>query len=239
MAKQDKKRMQLLFLSVIFGIIFIFIFMSVVKSVGADNINPQVFSIDSKPYGMTYGQWTAKWFQWLMSIPLADNPAADDTGKNCGQKQEGPVWFLPGTAGGKAERTCAIPAQKAILFPIISAEYSYKEYPNLKTESELRKGVVLNQDKVTSLEASVDGMQLKDLRKYRVQSPLFDATFPKNNLFGVSAGPTQAVADGFWILLQPLSPGKHDIHFKGAEVDFTSTGTNSFATDVTYHLNVK
>jgi ornithine carbamoyltransferase len=98
---------------------------------------------------------------------------------------------------------------------------------------------VLNQDKVTTLEANVDGVELKDLRKYRVQSPLFEATFPKNNLFGVSAGPTQAVADGFWILLHPLSPGKHDVHFKGAEVDFTSTGTNSFATDVTYHLTVK
>jgi hypothetical protein len=24
----------------------------------------QVFATDSKPYGLTYGEWTAKWWQW-------------------------------------------------------------------------------------------------------------------------------------------------------------------------------
>ena len=50
-----------------------------------------VFSADSKPYGLTYGQWTAKWWQWAYSIPKEINPSYDDTGKNCAQGQSGPV----------------------------------------------------------------------------------------------------------------------------------------------------
>jgi len=43
----------------------------------ADNINPGLYSIDSKPYGISYAEWTAKWEQWLISMPQQINPAAD------------------------------------------------------------------------------------------------------------------------------------------------------------------
>lgn len=85
-----------------------------------DSINPGVYSINSKPFGISYGNWTAKWEQWLLSEPQVTNPATDQTGKNCGENQKGPVWFLAGTPGGTATRTCTIPAGKAILFGIIN-----------------------------------------------------------------------------------------------------------------------
>src|SRR5947209_6336709 len=28
----------------------------------------------SKPYGLTYGEWSAKWWQWVYSIPVGTNP---------------------------------------------------------------------------------------------------------------------------------------------------------------------
>ncbi len=34
------------------------------------NSNPGVLPVNSKPYGMTYGEWSAKWWQWAYSIPL-------------------------------------------------------------------------------------------------------------------------------------------------------------------------
>jgi hypothetical protein len=37
--------------------------------------------------------------QWILSIPRKYNPAADSTGKNCVQNQNGEVWFLAGTFG--------------------------------------------------------------------------------------------------------------------------------------------
>jgi hypothetical protein len=40
-----------------------------------------VFSADSKPYNLTYGEWTARWWQWGYSIPKNINPAYDNAGK--------------------------------------------------------------------------------------------------------------------------------------------------------------
>ena len=31
--------------------------------------NIAVFPPDSIPYGLTYGEWTAKWWQWAYSMP--------------------------------------------------------------------------------------------------------------------------------------------------------------------------
>jgi hypothetical protein len=200
--------------------------------------NLDVFTTDSKPYGLTYGEWTARWWQWANSIPKPDNPAVDNTGKNCAIDQNGPVWFLAGTFGGSAERTCTIPSGKAILIPIFNSECSYAEFPALKSESDLRSCAKSLQDKTTSLEAIVDGMNIQGLEKYRVASPLFNLTFPENNVAGVSPGLTQGVSDGNWLFLKPLPPGKHEIHFAGASVDIATTSTNNFATAATYHVTV-
>src|SRR4051812_1041314 len=35
--------------------------------------NPNVHPPCSKPYGLTYGEWSAKWWQWMQAIPLAEN----------------------------------------------------------------------------------------------------------------------------------------------------------------------
>jgi hypothetical protein len=192
-----------------------------------------------KLFGNTYGEWTSKWWQWALSISTGKNPLEDKTGANCPIGQNGPVWFLAGTFGGSADRTCNVPPGKAIMFPVYNAECSYAEYPQYKTESELRNCAKDQADKVTGLDASIDGIVIDNLKqKYRVQSPLFDFILPNNNVLGTSAGPSKAVSDGYWVILQPLSPGKHDVRFSGSAVDFTSTAPMNFATAVKYHLDV-
>lgn len=64
-------------------------------------IEPRIYPPDSEPYGLTYADWSARWWQWVSSIVETDSPLNDDTGKNCGNNQSGPVWFLAGTSGGK------------------------------------------------------------------------------------------------------------------------------------------
>lgn len=39
----------------------------------ADEINPGVFAIDSQPYGLTYGQWSERWWQWAFMQTTFDN----------------------------------------------------------------------------------------------------------------------------------------------------------------------
>jgi hypothetical protein len=52
-----------------------------VQATSIKNNETQVFSTYSKPYGVTYGEWTAKWWQWVYSIPRNVNPSYDDSGR--------------------------------------------------------------------------------------------------------------------------------------------------------------
>jgi hypothetical protein len=200
--------------------------------------NPAIFPPDSQPYGLTFGEWTAKWWQWAHSIPIENNPMLDQTGEDCAQAQNqtGPVWFLAGTSGGSAERICTIPAGKAILIPIINAIYTRTAS---ETEEEMRTTIKEYIDTVTTLEASIDGVPLQNLSNYRVQSLAFNVTLPKDNVIGEPEGTYLAVSDGYWVFLEPLPPGEHEIRLHAAIIDPTAISpTPSFETVVTYHLIV-
>jgi hypothetical protein len=197
-----------------------------------------VFPPDSKPYGLTYGEWSGKWWKWALEIPGNATPMLDKAGEYCDQNQSGPVWFLAGTQGGPAQRRCTIPEGNGIFFPIVNVLASYVENPLIKTEQELREFTKDPLDSVTLVEASVDGVKLQDLEKHRMQSPLFNFTYPENNSGGITPGPTQAISDGYWVMLHPLSAGEHTIQFRGAVVDPTTTGSMNFVTDVIYHLTI-
>jgi hypothetical protein len=84
--------------------------------------------------------------------------------------------------------------------------------------------------------ADVDGVPLQGLTSYRAVSPPFDLTV-LGNPYGIPEGRTHAAADGFWIILTPLSRGTHTIHFTGTvpfpELNFT------FFSDQTFHLTVQ
>ena len=112
---------------------------------------------------------------------------------------------------------------------------SFAEH-HLKTEPELRACAKADQDKVTSTVITVNGVQIKPIR---LQSPLFSVTLPQNNDLGLKPQTSPAISDGYWEFLKPLPPGEHTIHASGSFVDFTTTGTTNFATDVTYHITVK
>jgi hypothetical protein len=165
-----------------------------------------------------------------------NHPSLDLTGEKCAIGQEGPVWFLTQTFGGRAERTCTTPAGKALLIPIITGECDYLNSPDVTSESGLL-GCALEGNEGAIMEFTIDGMRLKNLENYRVHSQVFDLTITPNNPFRSTPGTSKAIVDGFYVFLEPLSPGRHDIHFTGTIVDVT--GPYSYATDVTYHLIVK
>lgn len=71
-------------------------------------------------------------------------------------------------------------------------------------------------DKAATLEASVDGVPLQNLQNYHAESPLFNVTLPEGNILGIPGRSSEAVADGYWVVLQPLPAGEHTIHFRGA-----------------------
>jgi hypothetical protein len=209
----------------------------------AKNPNPGVIPPNAKAYGMTYGEWSAKWWQWAYSLPVGQNPFFDENGScaNGANGQLGPVWFLTGVINdsGTAVRNCIVPAGKALFFPVLNAEGATLE-GNGSTEAELREFPTYVIGLVTNLAAEIDGVSLGNLQDYRAASPLFTyGPLPDNNvlqLFGYDApaGATSlAAADGFYLMVAPLSVGEHTIHFTGTVGD-----PINFTLDITYNLTV-
>jgi hypothetical protein len=126
-------------------------------------------------------------------------------------------------------RKCTLSNITSILFPILNSECSYAEFPYLKNETQLRDCAKAEQDKVNSLEASIDGIKLVNLNQYRIQSPLFNFSLPEDNILRLKPQTTQAVSDGNWIFLRPLSIGNHTISFRGDTADSPGNNTDSFA----------
>ncbi len=199
----------------------------------------KVFALDSKPYGLSYAGWSIKFWQWYYNIPMnpPPHPGDDPTGAACNKSQAGPVWFLVGSAGSKQVRNCDVPYGKALLLTPIDMECSFAESPTLKKEEELKTCAKEDQDNVNSLKLIVDGVSLSNVSKYRVPSSLFNLTLPADNILGLDPQTTQAVSDGYWIILEPLSKGSHTIISTGAAID--PTGVYSFVSDVTWKINIK
>jgi hypothetical protein len=198
------------------------------------------------PFGESWERWITAWWLWCLSDPFGASPAEDITGEFCCKNQCDPnVWFLAGTFGGKAERTCTISVGKAIFFPIVNDLISYAEYNHLDNEAELRAYAKDDLDTTTCYEVSLNGIKLQNLQKYRIQSDLFNIVLSSKSDTGITSNSTMAISDGYWIFLQPLSLGQHILSFKGEKKLYDTTpssgyeGENGmFKVEVKYHITI-
>jgi hypothetical protein len=206
-----------------------------------------LYERDFDPFGKTWEKWAAMWCNWLLSIPKKKNPALDETGKYCSMNQNNEnVWFLTGTFGniGPVKRKCTIPAGKAIFLPILEKEDSFREDRDLKTEEELKKRSRDATNRLIHMEAAIDGEKIDRLENYRVQSEVFDLTFPEDNVYDIRPGLTRSVCDGYWLFIKPLQAGKHYVYFKGEtslDEAFTLTQlkSNEVYNPIWQHINEK
>lgn len=205
--------------------------------------NPKVdaFPPNSRPYGVTYGEWSAKWWQYVYELPIEHHPLTDATGEYCGQGQKGPVFFLMGTTGGPITRTCAVPFGKALLIPIINGAGAVPD--DGVTIKDVRRFYTSVIDQVDvgkkTLWVEIDGAALRGqaLKNFRFPSPIFSFNGAIPNVYSGDAHlyegkRQQAFADGYWIMLPPLSVGDHKIHFHG------EVSSLSFEVDVEYNITV-
>jgi len=227
-----------------------------IRSVAGDNMdgrdfsaNPGVLPSHANAFGKSYGEWSAEWWKWTFSLPVDQHPLSDTA--DCSEGQSGKVWFLGGTyttleedgvVTGTADRECTVPVGKALFFPIVNAAADSTDDPDA-TEKDLREWANDAADHMQDLEVVIDGTPVEHLGLFRAESPLFMlGPLPDNNVLGQEEGSTfDAVADGFYCLLAPLSKGAHEIHF-GGKIIFTQENDGfdfTFILDITYHINVE
>jgi hypothetical protein len=168
-----------------------------------------------------------------MSIPTSEHPRDAYSEEKCAVNQEGPVWFLADQLGGREERTCTIPAGKAILIPLLTGECDYG-IPEVKNDEDLRRCAMAG-DEYGTIDAVVDGVKIKDLEKYRTQSGFFNISIPEDNIYQALGGNFRAMADGFFVFLEPLLPGQHKADLKVSVLNRVETSYN-YNADWTYNL---
>ena len=189
------------------------------SAAGSSSVN--IYPPGSKPYGLTYAEHAENFWKWLLSLPADHSPIDDPTGENCSVGQDNSnssIFYLSVNAGGRSDKVCEVPAGKSLLIPVMVVEVSDKESPGA-SEEELSNAATKDQDSVNSLYLKIDNNEhsYQDLLKYRTHTNTFDVIFPDNGLFGVmKGGPSKAVADGFYILTEPLPTGNHTIHYKSS-----------------------
>jgi hypothetical protein len=183
---------------------------------------------------------TAQWWQWLLSFPVDENPATDTTGEDCSKGDFGDTFFLAGTFGGKAERECTITEGQDILIPIVNSICGTIEGEAVES---LLAQCADRTEQTRNLKLIIDGKQVRNLEDNRVTvKSLFTVSdLPENNLFGLDPGTSiDAVADGYWVLIEDLPAGEHDITVVGKQHGHLSSGEKlDLKSDVTYHLTVE
>jgi hypothetical protein len=191
----------------------------------------------------SYNELASEWTNWLVAEPIATNPAFDPDGRFCGRNQQGKVWFLASTFEGVVDRTCEVPADKAIFLSLGGVFVSFSpEFPaagdpcsQMATNLEKVRCDVNNDLPVApgiSFEVTLDGEPLRDLFAFRAQSQPggFTLRAPNPSLLtdlGFASGNrSPAVADGYFLFLKPLKRGAHTLNLRMTNPDQSETGVN-------------
>jgi hypothetical protein len=197
------------------------------------NQNPGVIPPNAEFRGLSYGEWGAQWWRAMTTIPIVDG----NHPYFYGGAFEGPngMLFLSGTGGG-AVIDITIRPGTPVFFPVVNAECSVLEPDPFHgaDEAELRACANGHIDQTSGLSASIDGVSVNNLDAYRVESPLFEfGPLPGDNIFGAAAGTTTLSVDaGIYVLVAPLSVGKHTITIRGTFDEF------DFTIDTTFNITV-
>jgi hypothetical protein len=201
----------------------------------ANGPNAKVFPPDAHPYGKSYAEWSATWWPWALNEPAATNPVLDPTGANCAVGQSSSkVWLLAGTFGfnSPAVRACTVPKDRALLVPVLNNFWCVfpEDPPEQRTPEFIRAQMSFMRTDATGLSVTVDGVVVRDVASFYVESIPWPYAFRPGNIFGLDWICAPAVDFGYYVMVKPLSPGKHEIRFKGA--------FPGFQTDTIYELTV-
>lgn len=194
---------------------------------------PGVFPPDSHPYGNSYAQWAANWFEWLVEIPAAEHPSLEP--ENCDADQFGNAWFLAPSFGGHLDVSCTIPAGKAI-FVSPGGGFCTEALSGFRTYRELLRCARQDFRTVSDIQISIDGRPVRHRYAYKAITRPFTVELPEGNFFGVPAQDSRTVLIGFFYLLRPFKPGS--THVIEVSDVLSPAGAEPFEASATYHLTI-
>jgi hypothetical protein len=206
--------------------------------------------------GMSYGDWAVLWSNWLLS-EQPDNYAGSDVLFLRGNVDYKPLRGATGAprhsdpkgvynrTGSKGEKVFE---GTAIFFPVVNALLSTGELYDgrlLKDEEDIRFAAKKDIDEGCAIWANIKRKGdkkptkiVKNLRDYRVESPLFKLVVPQKSQLRdrmespLEPGIYDSVTAGYYVLIRSLPPLTYRIHFGGK-------GRGTYYTDSVYDVTVQ
>lgn len=190
--------------------------------------------------GMSYGDWTAAWHQWLLSHN-PDNPIYGEyilflrgnvNYRSIGDKEDGPRYLDPKAVYDEwtKDKCVTIYEDTAILIPILTSHYYIGEFYNGKkirgipelryvTNKDTDGGsiwatIMKKGDKTTKI--------VSDLKEYRFESPLYFLSIPKDSKLRTKLdsppkpGNYYAITVGYFVIIRSLHSGTYRVNFGGS-----------------------
>jgi hypothetical protein len=167
--------------------------------------NVEIYPQDSKPFGLTFSEWSAKWWQWLLSISKPLNPAMDSSGENASIGQlNSNVFFLCQTIENVKPpiRKISIRKGTSLFLPIINWASNFYEHG--KSERQLIDTATEKMDVIGNLKFNLNGMNIQGLEKYRFRSKFFTVELPQDNILDLPTGKARLISDGYWVFTKPI-----------------------------------
>jgi hypothetical protein len=216
----------------------------------------EFYSKDEHPFGISYSDWVAKFWNWDFSIPIDSqtNTLAGLKDNGCLMHKDNSMVMLVDTAaGGIWKQKCTISRTEGILIPIWTGEcdqalkgfdsYSFKQLSECARAYDL--GIVKGQVKVDNTPvATLDAIDYKTNvmnNVTEVYTKQFNAIVPKeSHLISERYGTFPAAAHGWFVFLKPLQPGNHVVYYQNSVEATTLSGAgNMNSGQFTYYLIVK
>lgn len=189
-------------------------------SAAVTHASAQVVPPSQDVAGRSQAEWSSVWWQVMGTPPAPVNPIADGNGEDGWIGDQGSVFFLAGSSGGAVKRGLTVRSDQYLFFPLVNAFFGQDDAS--QTEEFMRADLDSFISATSSLRCEVDGVVVPvDLFTQRLLSPpgFFPMDLPEDNIFGAPAGVYNSVADGYHVMLAPLSPGFHSVFFGGTVTD--------------------
>lgn len=173
-------------------------------------IFPEIVPPDETVAGQSQAEWSRAYRHWERLFPKDQQPDADTTGSRCAYKQSDQVWFLAGYSGNlPVIRQCEIHAGQYIFLPVL-------------IPLDIAQGI-----------AASFGITLIDADETASNGADIYVEIDGRKILNDTLAAMYAISHGYWMMLKPLSTGKHTIKFGGR---FPKKG---FSQNVQYNIIVK
>jgi hypothetical protein len=186
---------------------------------------------------------TAEYWNWAFSMSPTASQGSYTGGTQCDGEYVDGVFFLAAAGGSEpVDRTCTVPADTPILFPVVTVICSAAWPTDPQPYDDCAKYYTNRTiDPPSTWYSTLDG---QNLERRRIASGPFQWTIASNkNPFKLKKGTYPAGSDGLWVYLEEgLTAGEHTIVFGGtyADTPFNDPPGSSFeGAKVTYHLTVQ